>query len=48
MNQMHVVVSLGNALHVESKFWLYEFTKLNILCVGSQSLPKINIKYIDW
>jgi len=28
VNQMHVV-SLGNALHVGSKFWLYEFTELN-------------------
>ena len=28
MNQMHVVVSLGNALHVGSKSCLYEFTEL--------------------
>jgi len=26
---MHVVVSLGNALHVGSKSCLYEFTELN-------------------
>ena len=43
---MLVVVSLGNALHVGSKFCLYEFTELNFLSVGSQ-LPPQDIKYID-
>ncbi len=35
VNQMHVVVSLGNVLHLGSKFCLYEFVELNILSVGS-------------
>ena len=39
-NQMHVVVSLGNALHVGSKSCLYEFTELNLLSVGSQFPPR--------
>ena len=43
---MHVVVPLGNALHVESKSCLYEFTELNFLPVGSH-LPPQDIKYID-
>ncbi len=43
---MHVVVSLRNALHVGSKFCLYEFTELNLLSVGSQ-LPPRTLKYID-
>jgi hypothetical protein len=43
---MHVVVSLGNALHVGSKSCLYEFTELNFLSVGSQLAPQ-DIKYID-
>ena len=39
-----VVVSLGNVLHVGSKFCLYEFTELNFLSVGSQLPPrKLNI-----
>ena len=37
---MHVVVSLGNALHVGSKPYLHEFTELNFLSVGSQLPPK--------
>jgi len=40
VNQMHVVVSLGNALHVGSKCCLYEFTELNFLSVGSQLPPR--------
>jgi len=34
------VVSLGNALHVGSKSYLYEFTELNFLSVGSQLPPR--------
>ena len=47
---MHVVVSLGNALHVGSKSCLYEFTELNFLSVGSQLPPRtLNIYWsIDW
>ena len=45
VNQIHAVVSLGNALHVGSKSCLYEFTELNFLSVGSQ-LPPQNINYI--
>jgi len=37
---MHVVVSLGNALHVGSKCCLYEFNELNFLSVGSQLPPR--------
>jgi hypothetical protein len=37
---MHVVVSLGNALHVGNKSCLYEFTELNFLSVGSQLPPR--------
>ena len=37
---MHVVVSLGNALHVESEFCLYESTELNFLSVESTQLPR--------
>ena len=52
VSQMHVVVSLGNALHVGSKSCLYEFTELNFLSVGSQStlpLRTLNIYWlIDW
>ena len=40
VNQMHVVVSLGNALHVGSQSCLYEFTELNFLSVGSQLPPR--------
>ncbi len=40
MIRMHVVVSLGNALHVGSKSCLYEFTELNFLSVGSQLPPR--------
>ena len=40
VNQMHVEVSLGNALHVGSKPCLYEFTELNFLSVGSQLPPR--------
>ncbi len=43
---MHVVVSLGNALHVGSKSCLYEFAELNFLSVGSQ-LPPRTLKMID-
>ena len=39
VNQTHVVVSLGNALHVASKSCLYEFTELNFLSVGFQLPP---------
>ncbi len=35
-----MVVSLGNALHVGSKFCLNEFTELNFLSVGSQLAPR--------
>ncbi len=45
---MHVVVSLGNALHVGSKSCLYEFTELNFLSVGSQLPPRTLITLIDW
>ena len=49
---MHVVVSLGNALHVGSKSYLHEFTELNFLSVGSQLPPRVpvapqDIEYID-
>ena len=44
---MHVVVSLGNALHVGNKSCLYEFTELNFLSVGSQLPPRTLIKYIQ-
>ena len=37
---MHVVASLGNALHVGSTSCLYEFTELNFLSVGSQLPPR--------
>ena len=40
MNQMHVVVYLGNALHVGSKSCLYEFTELKFLSVGCQLPPR--------
>ncbi len=40
VNQIHVVVSAGNALHVGSKTCLFEFTKLNFLSVGSQLPPR--------
>ncbi len=45
-HRLHVVVSLGNVLHVGSKSCLYEFTELNFLSVGSQLAPK-DIKNID-
>ncbi len=48
VNQMHVVVSLGNALHVGSKSCLYEFTELNFLSVGSQLPPRTLNILIDW
>ncbi len=48
VNQMHVVVSLGNALHVGSQLWLYEFTELNFLSVGSQLPPRTLNILIDW
>ncbi len=47
VNQMHVVVSLGNALHVGSKSCLYEFTELNFLSVGSQLPPRTLNTLID-
>ena len=37
---VHVVLSLGTALHVGSKSCLYEFTELNFLSVGSQLPPR--------
>lgn len=37
---MHVVASSENALHVESKSCLYEFTEMNFLSVGSQLPPR--------
>jgi len=40
VNQMHVVVPLGNALHVGSKSRLYEFTELTFLSVGTQLPPR--------
>ena len=43
---MHVVVSLGNALHVGSKSCLYEFTELNFFSVVAQLSPQ-DIKYTD-
>ena len=36
---MHVVVCLGNALHLGSKYCVYGFTELNFLSVGSQLPP---------
>ncbi len=44
---MHVVVALGNALHVGSKSCLYEFTELNFLSVGSQLPPRTLNTLID-
>ena len=44
---MHVVVSLGNALHVGSKSCLYEFTEPNFLSVGSQLPPRTLELLID-
>jgi len=46
---MHVVVSLGNALHVGSKSCLYEFTELNfseLLVCWVPAAPQ-DVKYID-
>ena len=43
---MHVVVSLGNALHVGSESYLYELTELNFLSVWVPVAPQ-DIKYID-
>ncbi len=48
VNQMHVVVSLGNALHVGSKSCLYKFTEVNFLSVGSQLPPRTLNILIDW
>ncbi len=49
VNQMRVVVSLGNALHVGSKSCLYEFTELNFMSVGSHGpVARQDIKYIYW
>ena len=45
---MHVVVSLGDALHVWSKSCLYEFTELNFLSVGSQLPPRTLDILINW
>ncbi len=39
-DQIHVVVFLGNALHVGSKCCLFEFTELNFLSIGSQLPPR--------
>jgi len=36
VNQMHVVVSLGNALHVGNNSCLCQFTELDFLSDGSQ------------
>jgi len=44
---MHVVVSLGNPLHVGSKSCLYEFTELTFLSVGSQLPPRTLNIFID-
>ena len=41
---MHVVVSLGNALHVGSQSCLYEFTELNFFWVPVASQ---DTKYVD-
>ncbi len=38
---------LGNALHVASKFCLYELTELNFLFVGSQFPPRTLNTLID-
>ena len=46
VNQMYVVVCLGNALHLGSKCGLSEFTELNLLSVGSHCDPR-DIRYID-
>ena len=48
VNQTHVVVFLGNALHVGSNFLLYEFTKLNLLSVRFQLPPRTLHTLIDW
>ena len=45
VNQIHVVVSLVNALLVGSKSCLYKFTELNFLSVESQ-LPPQDIKHM--
>ena len=47
VNQMHVVASLGNALHVGSKLCVYEFAELNNLTVGSQLPPRTLSILID-
>ncbi len=47
VNQLHVVVFLGNALHVGSKSSLYEFTALNFLSVGFQLPPRTLNTLID-
>ena len=36
VNQMHVAVSLGNALQTGSKSCLYKFTELNFLSASSE------------
>ena len=48
VNPMHVVVSLGNALHVGSKFCLYELTELNLLSVESHPPPRTLNTLVDW
>ncbi len=40
VNQIHVVVYSGNALHVGSESCLFEFTQLNYLFFGSQLPPR--------
>ena len=45
--QIHVVVSLGNALHVGSRSCLYEFTELDLLSFGSQLPPRTSNILID-
>ncbi len=44
---MHVVVSLGNSLHVGSRSCLYEFMERNFLSVGSQLPPRTLNTLVD-
>jgi len=43
---VHVVLSLGTALHVGSKYFLYELTELNLLFVVSLLPPRTLYTYV--
>lgn len=43
---VHVVLSLGTALHLGSKSYLYEFTELNLLFVVSLLPPRTLYTYV--